>query len=174
MSDLVKKLHEYAEWSKVQDWAYGEDGPRAVINGPPSDHELSTVEKRFGKLPASYLQALETFGLSEFSHEWNVTRMLPPAEIVEYYEIVQGAMDFSRGIRKLVLKEDGIDFYRYIPIIAGRGVDGIFALLSLDDGKVMYWDADQSGYVKDIFENTEAFLTVAIDRAMKSHPMRLT
>jgi hypothetical protein len=176
--DLKSQLQQYKNWIVTQDWYNAKEASKYVeIASPPSIDEISQLEEKFGKLPISYLTALNDFGLSTFAYDRYLTKMLSPQEIINYYEIVQNEMDFYDGLREEILEEDNLDFSKYIPVMAGEGVDGCWALLYIGEdstGKIMYWDADQAGYLEDEFDSLEDFIGYVIKQTMKGDPVRLT
>jgi hypothetical protein len=103
--------------------------------------------------------------------------MLSPEKIMECYDIVQGEMDFSDGLREEIEDEDGIDFSKFIPVMAGEGQDGRWALLNLskkDYGQILYWDTDQAGYLKWTYKNLDEFILASFSGAREGKPLRLT
>jgi hypothetical protein len=175
MTDIQQKLADYKEWSIQQDW-YQSEEHAMVLQSAPGVDEIQLIEDQFGKLPASYIQALNEFGISSFTYDCYVTRMLSPAEVIELYEVVQDEMDFSDDLRDMLL-EEGVDLSKYIPVMAGAGMDGCWALLNIGEdskGEIMYWDTDQPGFTDDIYDSLGAFIQQSIDRAKENNPLRLT
>jgi hypothetical protein len=174
MKDFKEILTQYSKWCEQQDWFRRTNQQAVDIQPPPTHTEISKLEKKFGKLPQSYLSTLASFGLSSYIYDAYLTKMLAPKEIIECYEIVQNEMDFNDGVRELLLEEDQLDFSNHIPVMAGKGHDGRWVLLNMENGKILYWDTDQSAYCDDMYENLEAFILDSIDRAKHNNPMRLT
>jgi hypothetical protein len=175
MESFKQKLEDYKQWSIDQDWFQPEEHAVIIQAGPGAD-EIQLLEDEFGKLPASYIQTLDEFGLSSFTYDCYVTRMLSPAEVIDLHEAVQAEMDFSDGLRETLLAE-GVDLSRYIPVMAGAGMDGCWALLNINEdskGEIMYWDTDQPGFTDDIYDNLGSFIHESIDRAKENDPLRLT
>jgi hypothetical protein len=178
MSNLKIELEKYREWALKQSWNQSkEDKEPVVIREAPNDNEIKLLIDKFGQLPKSYLETLKQFGLSEFTYESYKTKMLAPAEIIELYDIVQDEMDFSDGLREEILEEDGLDFSKYIPVMAGDGQDGCWALLNIDKeskGEILYWDTEQAGHIEDVFNNLNTFILKSLSRAKQENPLRLT
>jgi hypothetical protein len=178
MNHLKIELENYTKWALTQNWNQSEDSNEiVVIREAPTDEEINLLLDKFEYLPISYLETLKLFGLSEFTYDCYKTKMLSPIEIIELYEFVQEEIDFTKGLRKEILEEDGLDFSKFIPVMAGDGQDGCWALLNIDKdskGEILYWDTDQAGYVGDIFQNIETFILESLSRAKQNNPLRLT
>ena len=176
MKDLKNALTEYKEWLINQSWF--EKGKEYVIEKEaPSPEDLKLLVDKFGDLPVSYLEVLIEFGLSEFANEHYKTIMLPPKKILELYDVVQSEMDFADGLREEILEEDELDFADYIPVMAGEGEDGCWALLNVgadSNGEIMYWDTDQAGVIDYEFENLEEFILQSLAKAKQGDYLRLT
>ncbi len=172
-----KQLEEHALWVKTQDWYDSKKEPYAIFKNPPLLEEINQLKEKFGDLPASYLKTLTEFGLSEFTYDCYTAKMLSPKEIISSYDIIQDEMDFNDGLREDILEEDGVDFYKFIPVMAGKGVDGAWALLDLSEennGQILYWDTDEAGDIESTFENLEEFILELFERSRTDDPLPLT
>ncbi len=177
MNKYQKQLEEHALWAKTQDWYNRAKEPYAIFKSPPLSEEIDQLKAKFGDLPASYLKTLAEFGLSEFTYDCYTAKMLSPQEIITSYDIIQDDMDFNDGLREDMLEEDGVDFYKFIPVMAGKGVDGAWALLDLSEennGQILHWDTDQPGDIESTFENLEAFISELFERSRTDEPLPLT
>ncbi len=175
---LITDLEDYRNWITMQEWFKENNKDSYItIQHEPNATELEILVDKFGKLPQSYLKTLVDFGLSEFTYDCYKTKMLSPKQIIEFYDVVQNEMDFTDGLREEIKIEDGIDFSKYIPVMAGEGQDGCWALLNLDkknNGQILYWDTDQSGDLESTFKNLEEFILSSFSRAKDNNPLRLT
>lgn len=178
MTNIKAALEDYKKWVCAQEWYQVEEKDNyVVIRNAPSQKEIDLLVKEFGNLHKSYIDTLNDFGLSEFTYDYFQTRMLSPKEIIELYETVQGEMDFANEISDWLLEEKGLDFSKYIPVMAGKGTDGCWALLNISEdskGEILYWDTDQAADVDAVFENIETFILQSISRAKQNNPLRLT
>lgn len=178
MVNLKIELEKYKNWALTQDWSESMKEDQIVIfNDPPTQKEINKLIERFGNLHQSYLDTLNNFGLSEFMFDIFKYRMLSPDEVIDYYDLIDCEMDFHDGLREELLK-DGFDFSVYIPVMAGDGIDGCWALLKTgpdSKGEILYWDTDQAGYVQDFNDNLDAFIMECITRVMSDEePLPLT
>lgn len=175
---LITALEDYKKWITTQDWFEENNKDNYLtIQHAPNAKELEILVDKFGKLPQSYLKPLVDFGLSEFTYDCYKTKMLSPKQIIEFYDVVQNEMDFNDDFREEIEEKDGIDFSKYIPVMAGEGQDGCWALLNLDkknNGQILYWDADQPGDLGSTFKNLEEFILSSFSRAKVHDPLRLT
>lgn len=188
-TDLPGLLEHYKEWCRKEGTdRYGEESASEgwsipwqepfITSGPvPSGETLALLADKFGALPNSYLDVLASVGSSSFrSASAGLLRILEPEEVLKLYENVQGQMDFADGLREEIQEEDGIDFSKFIPVMAGAGTDGYWGLLDLSSeaGQILYWDNDQAGYMEDVFPDLACFVAYLLDKAKTDNPPRLT
>lgn len=173
MTNFKTVLVDYENWYKKQDFADSSQ-TCVILKSPPTPEQLSDLKAKFKTLPDTYLNTLNDFGLSSYQCDIYMTRMLAPEEVIRFYDLVQDEMDFNDELRDDILEEDNLDFYRFIPVMAGEGTDGCWVLLNLDTGKVLLWDTDQPGDMDGMYDNLETFILDSIDSAQKGEPIRLT
>ena len=178
MTNFKTELEKYNSWVSQQDW-YQENLKEnyVIIKDAPTQLEIDLLFAKFGNLSKSYVETLINFGLSEYWCNGYLTKILSPTQIIEMYEIVQNEMDFNNGLREELLAENGFDFSKYIPVMSGKGEDGRWALLNINNnskGEILLWDTDQAGFIDDVFENLETFINTSIARARDNNPLRLT
>ena len=187
VNSIPRRLREYDSWCRNEGTArYGEEGakwgrpwgPPFVVYGKiPSPGALASLERRFGSLPRSYVKLLETVGYAGFrSGAYGVLKILSARRVVELYRCVQHEIECGQDAMERWTGDRGPDLSAWIPVMAGEGLDGCWALLDTSHagGRIMYWDTDQSGFVDDVYPNLASFFSMLLERASGDSPLRLT